>query len=165
MRTPIRKAGKFLQIKQDPLLSTEKISELNNELVRLKNAVPKQAEEVSRLADLGDFSENAGYQFAKGKLRGMNQRIFELEKQLNHAEEIKPMKDFSKIMVGHTVTLLTNDKEIVYKILGSEESSPHNGVISHSSPIGYALIGRKVGDIVKVSLPKGEVEYKILKIE
>lgn len=149
----------------DNLLTAEKIRELRDELDKLKKKIPKQAEEVSRLGELGDFSENAGYQFAKGKLRGMNQRIFELEKQLNHAEVIKPMTDFSRVQVGHKVTLQVGGKEVIYKILGSEESSPHQGVISHSSPIGYALIGHEVGDIVNVTLPKGVVEYKIVKIE
>ena len=154
-----------MRVLPDNLLTPGKITELQGELESLKKKISKQAEEVSRLADLGDFSENAGYQFAKGKLRGMNQRIFELEKQLNHAEVIKPLKHSDFVEIGHTVTVLVNGKEMKYKILGSEEVDLQKGIISHQSPIGSALLGHEAGEVVEVSLPKGVAECRIIKIE
>lgn len=162
MRVPYRKPGKFSQIKPDPLLTEAKFAELKNKLARLKSVRPQAAAEVARLAEMGDFSENAEYQIAKGHLRGINLGILKLENQLNNAVIITPQKQTDTVQVGHTVTVAVNGKEKTYQILGSSETSPGKGIISHNSPIGAALVGRKVGETVKIRLADKEVEYRIV---
>lgn len=165
MRIPYRKPGPFSQIKLDPVLTAGKFSELKNKLERLKNVSKPQAmEEVSRLAELGDFSENVAYQFSKGKLRGINQRILTIENQLDHATVITPQQQTDIVQIGHHVIIARDNKERTYHILGSSETDPHQGIISYNSPLGAALMGSRVGDTVKIKLADKEVEYIILKV-
>lgn len=165
MRVPFRKPGKYSQIKPDYLLTEGKFGELKNKLDRLKNiSRPQAAAEVSRLAEMGDFSENAEYQLAKGRLRGINNAILKLENQLNNAVIISP-KQTGAVQAGNTVTVESGGKQKTYLILGSSETNPREGIISRNSPIGSALVGRGAGETVKVKLANKEVEYKIIKIE
>ena len=164
MQIPYRKPGKYAQMKADPLLTEEKFLKLKQKLERLKASGPAAAAEVAQTAQQGDFSENAEYQHAKGRLRGINFGILSLEHQLNNAEIIKPQKQTGTVQVGHKVTVEIANKQKTYQILGATETNPRQGVISHNSPLGAALIGRKVGEKVKVKLEKGETEYKIVKI-
>src|SRR3989344_2947089 len=93
MRVPIRKPGKYAHLKPDLHVTEAKFRELKDKLERLKASQPAAAQEVKRLAEMGDFSENAAYQMAKGRLRGINEHILELEDQLSHAELIKSGSD------------------------------------------------------------------------
>ncbi len=151
MRLPYRKPGKYGQQNPDTILTEAKFNELKNKLERLKKKQPEAASEVARLAEMGDFSENAEYQLAKGRLRGINQRILELEYKLDHSELICP-KQTRLVQIGSSVTVMNAGKEKTYQILGSTETNPAHGIISHTSPIGAALLGRSVGDIVHVEL-------------
>ena len=163
MQIPKRKPGQFSRVKQDPHITEDKFGKLENELRKLqKFSLPRAAEEVQTLAQMGDFSENAAYQMAKGRLRGINQRILELEDQLNHAVIIKPGKNAAMVSLGCAVTLEISGKEKTYLILGSAETDPQKGVISQNSPLGSALMGKKTGDKIKLT-DKG-TEYKIMKI-
>ena len=165
MQVPHRKAGQFSNIKADPFLTEEKLLELKNKLDHLKKVSrPRSMAEVARLAELGDFSENVAYQMAKGQLRGINDAIENLEDQINKAVVIKPQRA-DRVELGHKVTISSEGEEKTYQILGSSETSPGQGIISHNSPIGSALMGRRVGEIVKIKLKDKEVEYKISKIE
>lgn len=163
MQVPKRKPGQFAHLKQDHNITEEKFNELKKELEYLQRIAPSSAEEVARLAQMGDFSENAAYQMAKGRLRGINQRILELEDQIKHAVIIKPTKDAQTVQIGHKVTIESNGKEKTYLILGSAETDPLKGIISQNSPLGSALLGRKLGETIKIP-PKG-MEWKITKIE
>lgn len=165
MQTPYRKPGKYTNLKPDPLITKGKFDKLKKELEKLKQIKPAAAAETARLADLGDFSENAGYQFAKGRLRGINRRILELESQLDHAEIIETDTQTDTVALGHKVTVEVNGKQKIFQILGSAETDPSAGIISQHSPLGSALVGCKVGDKVRVKSGEREVEYKILKIE
>lgn len=166
MRTPIRKPGKYTHLKPDPNLTEEKFNELKEKLERLKKfSRPNAAAEVRRLAEMGDFSENAAYQIAKGRLRGINQRILDIEDHLKNAVIIKSAKNINTVQLGCKVTIESNGKPKTYLILGSSETNPAEGIISHNSPIGSALMGHKAGDIVKVKLNNKEVEYRIIRIE
>ncbi len=166
MRVPYRKPGKYSQIKSDPLLTEGKLIELKNKLDRLKNiSKPRAIEEVKRLAELGDFSENVEYQIAKGRLRGINDSITKIENQLKHAVIITPQKQIDTVQLGHKVTVESNGKEKTYQILGSSETNPHKGIISYNSPIGTALIGHKVGEIIKIKVGDKEIAYKIILVE
>ena len=110
-------------------------------------------------------SENVEYQLAKGRLRGLNTKILEIEHALKNAEVIRPAKNTSTVQLGHTVTLERDGKEKTYQILGSAEANPNKNIISQNSPLGAALLGKKVGNIALLKLKNRKVEYKIVKIE
>ncbi|MCX6799769.1 MAG: GreA/GreB family elongation factor [Candidatus Falkowbacteria bacterium] len=165
MQTPKRKLGLYAHLKPDPHLTKEKYIELKNKLERLiKVSRSKAANEVRRLAEMGDFSENAAYQISKGRLRGINQRITDIEDHLKQAIIIRPLKNTSRVELGHIVTVLVQGKEKNLQILGSSETNPLKGIISHNSPIGAALIGKKVGEKILIKLANKEIEYEIIKI-
>ena len=152
MQTPYRRKETYVKPKPDPYLTEAKFTELKNKLERMKASHPKLASEVKRLAEMGDFSENAGYQDAKGKLRGLNQRILELEAHLKTSIIFRPSKNIDSIQLGHQVTIENDGKEKTYTILGGSETDPTTGIISHNSPIGAALLNHKVGDFILTGL-------------
>lgn len=165
MQVPYRKPGKYALIPKDPTMTEEKFLELQKKLERLLASRPAAAKEVSRLAELGDFSENVEYQLAKGKLRGINQRILEIEKQLNTADIIQKPQQNQRVELGHMVTVESDGKQKQYTILGSSETNPAQGIISQNSPIGAVLLGHKVGETVKIVLAGKELKYQIMNIE
>jgi len=165
MRVPIRKSGKYTNIKPDPYITKDKFIELKNKLEKLKARKAPAIAEVKRLALDGDFSENAAYQIAKGRLRSLNERILEIEEHLKQAQIIKPRGSSGQVGLGNRVTVAVSGQKKTYLILGSSETNPYKGIISHNSPLGQALIGHKIGERVKVKLAKKEVEYKIIRIE
>jgi transcription elongation factor GreA len=162
MQVPIRKPGKYTFDKPDVSLTEAKFNELKKELERLKKNRPGLAAEVRRCAEMGDLSENAGYQIAKGRLRSLNQKIIDLENHLGKAVIIKPSGNSLTIQLGHKVTVEAAGRQMAFVILGSAEADPGAGIISHNSPIGLALIGRRAGETVKVKLKDREIEYKIV---
>ena len=165
MRVPIRKPGWYTHAKPDIHFTEAKFNELKNKLEGLKKARPLAAEEMRRLAEMGDLSENAGYQIAKGRLRGINDNITKLENLLNQAIIITPNKNSEKVQLGSTVTVVINGKQVTYGILGSSETSPDKGIISHHSPLGAALVGRKVGDTITIQSATKQIEGTIVYIE
>lgn len=162
MQLPYRKPGKYAHTPLDPFITQDKLDELTRKLERLYDQRPQLAKEVGRLAELGDFSENVEYQLAKGKLRGVNQRILILENQLKHAQVISSHSNSDTIELGDSVTVESNGVRNTYQILGSSETNPDLGIISHNSPIGEALIGKKVGETVRVGIGKKIIEYMII---
>lgn len=165
MQVPYRKPGKYSQIKSDPLMTKEKLLSLERKLLKLKSARPALAAEVARLAELGDFSENAEYQLAKGKLRGLNSAILSLDHQINNAEVFEQPIKTDEVMLGSTVTVVNEKGQLVFQILGSVETNPNRGVISLHSPLGQALLGKKVGESAVVKLANKEIKYKIVSIK
>ncbi|MEK7643999.1 MAG: GreA/GreB family elongation factor [Patescibacteria group bacterium] len=165
MQIPYRRPGKYSQIKNDPFLTVAKFDELEHKLARLKKSHPAAAAEVRRLAELGDFSENVEYQLAKGKLRGLNNAILAIERQIIDAEIIIPETQKNRVQIGHIVTIVCAGVKRKYHLLGSAETNPQKGIISHHSPIGAALIGKKLNDCVKIRLASKAVVCEILKIE
>lgn len=163
MRIPYRKPGIFSQTKPDPLLTADKLADLKDKLERLKKSQPLAAAEVARLAELGDFSENAEYQIAKGRLRGINAGILNLQRQIDNAVLIEK-SDTKQVRVGHTVTVEVNGKTKTFKILGSMETDPKNSVISYNSPMGLALMGKKVSDEFEFSLENKNTKGKVIAI-
>lgn len=165
MQVPTRRADKLPRIKSDPHITPEKFQELSDTLKQLLEVKrPREAKEVKRLAEMGDFSENAGYQMAKGRLRGINRKIDEIQDLLKRAEIITPGKG-GVIALGNLITLERNGKEKKYRLLGSAETDPNKGIISHNSPLGSALLGKKIGDQIKISLEDRKIEYKIINVE
>lgn len=147
-------------------MTERKFNELKRQVEKLKNfSRPQAAAEVARLAELGDFSENAEYQLAKGRLRGINSAIIRLENHLNQAVIIAPDAPKDTVRVGHTVTIERDGQQKTYQLLGSAETNPEKGIISYNSPLGSALIGYGVGEEVTIKLAEKETVVKIVKIE
>lgn len=164
MQVPIRKPGKYTHLQPDPNLTQAKFDELKLELDRLKTVKqPRAILEVKRLAEMGDFSENAAYSIAKGRLRGINDRITELTEYFKRVVIITP-KNTGVVQLGSTVTVEINGKQKTYTILGSSETDPASGVISHKSPVGAALMGHRVGDIVEIQLAGKRVGCRVVDI-
>jgi transcription elongation factor GreA len=166
MRVPIRKAANLPHVQVDHNITEAKYRTLERELKNItENLRPKTITEVKRLAEFGDFSENAAYALAKGRLRWLNQRILDLENEINHAVIIRPNKEKKTVQLGSSVTVAVAGKQKKYLVLGSAETNPGQGVISHHSPIGSVLMGCKVGDVVSFKLANKDVSCEIINIE
>ena len=142
---------------------------LHKELLQLLNVErPKVTAEVSAAAAQGDRSENAEYIYGKKRLREIDRRIHFLSRRLDTSTVVVPaeQKDRSRVFFGATVTLEDEDgNEQVFQIVGPDETDTKGGLISIDSPIGKALLGKRVEDSVTVMRPKGELELTLLKIE
>lgn len=165
MQVPIRKPGKFTHTKPDLFMTQEKLNELTKNLEKLKNKIPKERDEVQRLGAMGDFSENAAYQIAKGRLRGLNSAIEKIEYSIKHAKLIQEPQQNDCVRIGSTVTIQNDQGLLKFKILGSSESDPAKGVISHLSALGSTLLGKKLDEPVKLNLNEKTFFYTIIKIE
>jgi transcription elongation factor GreA len=142
-------------------LTAEGIEKLRAELARHKKRLPQLIAETQRTAAFGDRSDNAEYKAAKGALRRTNGQILILENRLKRAALIAP-KATGTVQLGSTVTLETEkSKTIIFQIVGPLEADPASGRISHESPLGTALMNRRVGDKVAVNTPGGMQEYLI----
>ncbi len=164
MQIPYRKPGKFASQKPDPIMTEKKFVELQSKLAHLKHIRPAAAAEVARLAELGDFSENAEYQLAKGRLRGINANIVKLEFEINNAEVIGSASKSGTVEVGSVVTVEVEGKEKQFEILGSSETNPSKGIISYTSPLGSALLHAATGETVEVLIGGKTKLYTIKKI-
>ena len=151
------------------LLTYAGLKALEDELENLKVVKRKEvAEKIKEAREQGDLSENAEYDAAKDEQRDIEARIDELEKILKNVEVVVEEEvDLEKINVGCTVLVHDDeyDEEIEFKIVGSTEANSLQGKISNESPVGQALMGKKVGDIVDVETPAGNIRYTVLKIE
>lgn len=168
MRLPTRKKELERQQTEEPDLhfTPEKIESMKRELVRLTSTERGvAAAEVVRTGEMGDFSENAGYQWAKQNLRRINGRILSLTEKIAHAIPIIHEKGSTRVRIGSVVTIGLGSATYTYEILGSQESNPMKGKISHHSPIGKALLGEKVGDVVRVTVGEKNTNYSILAID
>lgn len=148
------------------LLTKENKESLEQELKELSG--PKRREIISAVEyakSLGDLSENAEYHAARDAQGKLEDRIQQIEYVLKHAEVVDRPSDGS-IAVGCNVVVQkvgeTNTRN--FQIVGSEETDMLSGKISYKSPIGQALTGKKEGEIISVSTPKGDIEYKIIKV-
>ena len=142
---------------------------MEDELENLKVVKRKEvAGKIKEAREQGDLSENAEYDAAKDEQRDIEARIDEIEKILKNAEVVvEDEVDFDKINIGCTVLLydVEFEEEIEFKIVGSTEANSLEGKISNESPVGKALIGKSVNDVVEVETQAGVIEYKVLKID
>ena len=116
---------------------------------------------------MGDLKENSDYHYAKQEQAFIEGRILEIQHSIRHAKIIKDDGPTDSVRIGTTVTIVEEgtDYEEEYRIVGSNEADPTNGFISNDSPMGKALIGKKVGSIAKVSSPGGLIPFEVIKIE
>ena len=151
------------------LLTYQGLQKLESELQDLKVVKRKEiAQKIKEAREQGDLSENAEYDAAKDEQRDIEARIEEIEKILRHAEVVVEEEvHLDKISVGCQVRILDCefDEELEYKIVGSTEANSLKGKISNESPVGKALLGAKVGDIVNVETQAGVLQYKVLEIQ
>ena len=150
-------------------MSAARAQELQEELNYLKTTRSDEvAEQIKIARGFGDLSENSEYDEAKNEQGKLYSRIAELEDILQHVVIVDESNAPSNVVtIGCRVTVTdTNGKEMgSYKIVGSQESDPMNGIISEESPFGKALIGAKEGDKVTVEAPRGAIVYIVKKIE
>lgn len=126
---------------------------------------PKIVEDVSYARALGDLSENAEYQDAKARMSRIDGRIFSLKQRIKNVIPIESGTSNGAVRIGSRVAVRVQDKNKEYTILGSQESDPTRGRISHLSPLGKALLGAVPGDFITVSTPRGETTYEIIRVE
>lgn len=147
-------------------LSSERQREITEELEGLRTTGRKEvAERLKAAKELGDLSENSDYHEAREEQARLETRIAELEEILRHAVIVRRMDGTGAVRVGSNVKVKRGGETLNYTIVGSSESQPAAGLISNESPVGQGLLGKKVGDLVKVRTPGGEAEYEILSIE
>lgn len=149
-------------------LTAEGAEKLQNELDYLKGPAREQLSKRLRAAiELGDLSENADYISAKEEQGFIEGRIMELDQILSNMIIIENMQqNLDEIGIGDHVTIQEDDfPPETYHMVGPKEADPRRGRISHESPIGKALIGHKVGDMVSAETPNGTIHFKVLKIE
>jgi transcription elongation factor GreA len=128
---------------------------------------PSNVKAIAEARAHGDLSENAEYHAAKERQSFIEGRINELQDKLARANVIDPSKiNHDKVAFGARVTVLDleTDKEQVFNIVGTEEADATNGKISLSSPVGRALMGKKVGDVAEIKAPSRTIEYEITDI-
>ena len=151
------------------ILTSEGLKKLEDELEDLIVVKRKEvAQKIKEAREQGDLSENAEYDAAKDEQRDIEARIEEIEKILKNAEIVDEDEvDLGTINIGCQVKILDCefDEELIYKIVGSTEANSLKGKISNESPVGKALMGKKVGDMVSVETQVGVVSYKVLDIQ
>lgn len=151
------------------ILTYEGLKKYEEELQDLKVVKRREvAGKIKEAREQGDLSENAEYDAAKDEQRDIEARIEELEKILKNAEVVDEDEvDLEVINIGCRVKILDveyND-ELEYKIVGSTEANSLKGKISNESPVGKALIGKKVGEVITVETQAGSFQYKVLEIQ
>ena len=151
------------------ILTYEGLKRYESELEELKvNKRQEVAQKIKEAREQGDLSENAEYDAAKDEQRDIEARIEELEKLLKNAEVVDEDEvDLDKISIGCKIRILDVDfnEELEYKIVGSTEANSLKGKISNESPVGHALLGHKVGDLVEVETQVGVIKYQVLEIQ
>jgi transcription elongation factor GreA len=174
MQIPRRQWSRRPPPNNEPVyLTPEGVKRLTARLARLKASLPAAIAETARTSAYGDRSDNAEYKEAKGILRRTHGQIFNIEDQLKRVVVIltPDANAAGKIQLGSTVTVEVRKSgagaplQKTFRILGSSETDPSRGRISHTSPLGAALIGHAAGDVVEVQTPGGTQKYSIVEIE
>ncbi len=151
------------------VLTYEGLKKLEDELENLKVVRRKEvAAKIKEARGQGDLSENAEYDAAKEEQAEIEARIITIEKMLRNAEVIDEEEiSTGKVNIGNKVKLYDKefDEEVEYTIVGSAEADPSMGKISNESPLGMALLGHSVGDIIDVEAPDGILKFKLLDIQ
>ncbi len=137
--------------------------ELEQELAELKSRRSDIADKIANARDYGDLSENAEYDSAREEQGLVESRIAEIEDILLNAEII-PATRSSSVKLGSKVELKTGRKTVTYHVVGPVEADPLAGKISNESPIGLALMGKKIGEIATITTPKGDIKYEVVKV-
>jgi transcription elongation factor GreA len=147
-------------------MTKEGLNTLKSELDELVNVKrPRLVERLSNARQQGDLNENSDYANAKEELEFLDGRIQELEQVLKNALVVSSNGKSQGVALGTTVTVKVNGDKHIYEIVGEWEADPASKKISHESPLGQALVGKRVGEKVDVDAPAGKLTYQILAIE
>lgn len=150
-------------------ITYEGLKKLEDELQDLKvNRRQDVAQKIKEARELGDLSENAEYDAAKDEQRDIEARIEEIDKILKNVEVVDEEEvDLSKVGIGCQIKLkdLEYDDILEFKVVGSTEANTLKGKISDESPVGKAINGKSVGDVVEVETQEGVIKYEILEIQ
>jgi len=154
---------------KDVLLTPEGFEKLKEEIAYLTTDKRREvAERIKHAREFGDISENSEYDDAKNEQAMVEQKIHQLEERLTRARLIEK-EDVPKgvVAVGTKVRLRDLDakKTVEYEIVGSAEANPAENKLSNESPVGKAIIGRKKGETVEVTAPRGSLKYKIMDVK
>jgi len=146
-------------------LTQDGLEKLKNELAELvKTKRPAVAQRIKDARDMGDISENAEYDAARQEQAFVEGRIAELEDLVKSAVVIDEKTGTDEVRVGSKVTVKLDGGEETFHIVGAQEADPMENKISHESPLGASLVGKKIGDTFEVEAPIGKLTYKIIKI-
>lgn len=151
---------KKIQFTQDGYDNLKKEYE---ELVQIKK--PAAVERLSKARAMGDLSENSEYTAAKEDLVFVDGRTRELEEVLKNAEIISGHTSTNVVEIGNTIVVEQNGEKDTFMIVGEFEADPQQKKLSHTSPIGKALLGKRIGDKIEVTVPVGTITYKITEIK
>ncbi len=144
----------------------EKLQEELNYLTEVRRG--EIADRIRQAREFGDISENSEYDDAKNEQYLLERRISEVQRRLRNAKIVDPAStDADAVDLGTRVTLrvVGKDTERTFQIVGANESDPGSGKLSHASPVGRAVLKRRVGEKVTVSTPRGATEYEIVNVE
>jgi transcription elongation factor GreA len=155
--------------RDEELLTPEGYRKLQEELTYLTETRRREvADRIRQAREFGDLSENSEYDEAKNEQGLLERRITEIQRRLRVARVVEPSEETTDtVKLGTSVTLRAVDsgKEQSFQIVGANESEPSSGLLSHSSPVGRAVLERREGERVTVSTPRGSTEYDIVKVE
>jgi transcription elongation factor GreA len=146
------------------LITPMGLTDLQSELDGLQTKRPQVVERLSIARSMGDLSENSDYISAREELEFLDNRIGQLEDLIRNSKVTTPTV-FDQIGFGHNVTVSIDSAKITFQIVGEPEADPRNKKISHQSPLGQALMGKKIGDTIEVDAPIGKIIYKIISID
>lgn len=153
---------------KEVILTVEGLKKLEDELEQLKTVRRREvAGRIKQAIEFGDISENSEYEDAKNEQAFIEGSILALEKKLRNARVIDSNDvDVATVSVGSTVRIqeMGSGEELDYTIVGSVEADPVKNKISNESPVGKALLGHSIGDVVDISVPVGVIKYKVLNI-
>jgi transcription elongation factor GreA len=166
---PFRILCPLMTDKNRELLTQEGLEKLQQELKYLTEVRRREvADRIRQAREFGDISENSEYDDAKNEQYLLERRISEVQRRLRNAKVVDPAgAEAGSVDLGTRVTLrmLGRDEERTFQIVGANESDPGSGKLSHSSPVGRAVLKRRVGDKVTVTTPRGATEYEIVNVE
>lgn len=155
------------ELKEENYLTQEKFDELAHELEELKTTRRREiAEQLEYARTLGDLSENAEYQEARDMQAATEDRIRQIEGLLAHSQIVSHSRA-NKVTLGSVITIqkMGEDEEHTYEIVGSAEANIQERKVSHLSPMGAALMGKKKGESFEFETPKGRQKYKIVTVK
>lgn len=146
-------------------LTREGLGNLEKELKDLREvARPAAVDKLEKARGMGDLSENSAYTTAREEMTILEGRIQELDDVIRNAEIVENSPD-GEVGIGTQVTVEINNSLEDLHVVGEFEADPMNKKLSHTSPIGRALIGKKVGDVIEIEIPSGRIKYKIIAIK
>jgi len=147
------------------LMTKSGLIALKGKLAELESQRPRLVKRVETARQMGDLRENSEYHAAREDLTLLDTQIDELREVLANIKVVNKSNNSFKVGLESIVTVKSNQREVVYQLVGEHESDPFGGKISYTSPLGQALMGKKVGDRVVAKTPSGQVEYQIVAIK